>query len=95
MKLPFAPAVNKINDVCYIVPAKAGSPYRTIIKCDETTAQVVNLLSTNIGEGRMIEQAALLLPNMTTEEITTIVRKVRDVIGNHEFKEKVLEVIEI
>lgn len=95
MKLPFAPAVNKINDVCYIVPAKAGSPYRTIIKCDETTAQVVNLLSTNIGEGRMIEQAALLLPNMTTEEITIIVRKVRDVIGKHEFKEKVLEVIEI
>ena len=95
MKLPFVPAVNKINDVCYIVPAKAGSPYRTIIKCDETTAQVVNLLSTNIGEGRMIEQAALLLPNMTTEEITTIVRKVRDVIGKHDFQEKVLEVIEI
>ena len=95
MKLPFAPAINKINDVCYIVPSKAGSPYRTIIKCDADTAQVVGLLSTNIGESRMIEQATLLLPNMTTEEITAIVRKVRDVIGKHQFQEKVLEVIEL
>ena len=95
MKLPFVPAVNKINDVCYIVPAKAGSLYRTIIKCDEKTAQIVNLLSSNIGESRMIEKAALLLPNMTTEELTDIVRRVRNIIGNHDFQEKVLEVIEI
>lgn len=95
MRLPFKPSVNKINGNYYLVPSRAGTPYKTIIKCDETTAQIVNLLSTNIGECRMIEQATLLLPNMTTEEITPIVRRVRDVIGNHEFKENVLEVIEI
>lgn len=95
MKLPFAPAVNKIDNICYIVPAKAGSPYRTIIKCDEQTAEIVNLLSNNISESHMIEKSALLLPNMTIEEITLRVREVRAILGAHEFKEKVLEVIEL
>jgi len=95
MKLPFAPSVTKINGQYYLVPCRAGTPYRTIIKCDEKTAKIAELLSSNISEARMIEKAKEIITDITLEEIVAIVKKVRKVIGSHEFKEKALEVIEI
>ncbi len=95
MKLPFTPSVNKINGNYYLVPCKAGTHYRTIIKCDEHTAKIVNMLSSNISEARMIEQAKEIFKDITLTDIISAVRKVRSIIGSHEFKEEVLEVIEI
>lgn len=95
MRLPFKISVNKINDNYYLVPCKAGSPYKTIIKCDERMAKIVNLLNSNISEARMITEAKALLTDLTLEDITTAVKKVRKIIGSHEFKENVFEVLEI
>ena len=95
MRLPFKISVNKINDNYYLVPCKAGSPYKTIIKCDERMAKIVNLLSSNISEAHMITQAKEILTDLTLEDITTAVKKVREIIGSHEFKENVFEVLEI
>ena len=95
MRLPFKPSVNKINGNYYLVPYKAGTPYKTIIKCDEHTAKIVNLLSSKISEARMIPEAKEIFTDLTLEDITSAVKKVREIIGSHEFKENVLEVVEI
>lgn len=95
MKLPFTPTINKINGNYYIVPAKSGTPYRTLIKCDERVARLINMLGSNISENRMLEQAKELFKDLSLEDIISAVRYVRKVIGSHEFKEKVFEVLEI
>lgn len=95
MKLPFTPSVNKINGKYYLIPCKAGTPYRTIIKCDENTAKIVNLLSNNISELRMLEKAKEIIKDFDPTELLAMVRNVRNIIKSHEFKEKVLEVLEI
>lgn len=95
MRLPFKISVNKINDNYYLVPCKAGSPYKTIIKCDERMAKIVNLLNSNISEARMITEAKEILTDLTLEDIITAVKKAREVIKSHEFKENVLEVLVI
>ena len=95
MRLPFKISVNKINDNYYLVPCKAGSPYKTIIKCDERMAKIVNLLNSNISEVRMIAQAKELLSDLTLDDITAAVKKARELISSYEFKENVLEVFEI
>ncbi|MEE1046111.1 MAG: hypothetical protein U0M60_01670 [Clostridia bacterium] len=95
MRLPFKPSVNKINGNYYLVPSRAGTPYKTIIKCDERMAKIVNLLGSNISEARMITEAKEILTDLTLEDITIAVKKAREIIGSYEFKENVLEVIEI
>lgn len=95
MRLPFRPSVNKINGNYYLVPSRAGTPYKTIIKCDERMAKIVNLLSSNISEARMITEAKEILTDLTLEDIVGAVKKAREIIGSHEFKENVLEVLEI
>lgn len=95
MKLPYTPVVNKINGKYYVIPAKAGTPYRTIIRCDERLAGIVNLLSSNIGEARMIEKAKELLADVSLSDIVEAVRKVRSAIGSHDFKERKFEVIDL
>lgn len=95
MKLPFTPTINKINGNYYITPTKAGTPYRTLIKCDERTAQLINLLGSNIGEARMVEYAKELIKDITLADLVVAVRNVRKIIGSHEFKERVFEVLEI
>ena len=95
MKLPFTPSVNKINGNYYLIPCKSGTPYRTIIKCDENTAKIVNMLSTNISETRMLEKAKEIFKDFSVSELLSMIRNVRSIIKNHEFKEKVLEDIEI
>lgn len=95
MRLPFKPSVNKINGNYYLVPSRAGTTYKTIIKCDERMAKIVNLLSGNISEARMIIEAKEILTDLTLEDIITAVKKVREIIGSHEFKENVFEVLEI
>ena len=95
MRLPFKISVNKINDNYYLVPCKAGSPYKTIIKCDECMAKIVSLLNSNISEAHMITQAKEILADLTLEDIVAAVKKAREIIKSHEFKENVLEVFEI
>ena len=95
MRLPFKPSVNKINGNYYLVPCKAGTPYKTIIKCDEHMAKIVSLLSSNISEARMITEAKEILTDLTLEDIVAAVKKAREIIGSYEFKENVLEVVEI
>lgn len=95
MKLPFTPSVNKINGNYYLIPCKSGTPYRTIIKCDENTVKIVNMLSTNISESRMLEKAKEIFEDFSVSELLLMIRKVRNTIKSHEFKENVLEVIEI
>lgn len=95
MKLPFTPSVNKINGNYYLIPCKSGTPYRTIIKCDENTAKIVNMLSTNISETRMLDKAKEIFKDFSVSELLSMIRKVRSIVKSHEFKEKVLEVIEI
>lgn len=95
MKMPFKTSVNKINGNYYLVPCSAGTPYKTIIKCDEHMAKIVNLLNSNISEARMITEAKEALTDLTLEEITIAVKKVRQIISSYEFKENILEVLEI
>ena len=95
MKLPFKTSVNKINGNYYLVPCKSGTPYKTIIKCDERMAKIINLLNSNISEVRMIAQAKELLSDLALEDITAAVKKAREIISSHEFKENVLEVFEV
>lgn len=95
MKLPFTPTINKINGNYYVIPAKSGTPYRTLIKCDERTAKLINLLGSNISEARMLEQAKEILKGITLADIVSAVRHVRGVIKAHEFKEGIFEVLEV
>lgn len=95
MRLPFKISVNKINDNYYLVPCKAGTSYKTIIKCDELMAKILNLLNSNISEVRMIAEAREIITDLTLEDIVAAVKKAREIIGSHEFKENVLEVLEI
>ena len=56
---------------------------------------MVNLLSNNISELRMLEKAKEILKDFDPTELLAMVRNVRNIIKSHEFKEKVLEVLEI
>lgn len=94
MKLPFKPVINKINGKCYVIPSKC-SPYKTIIKCDENTAQIINLLGSNVSEETMLKKSKEIFKSASEADLLASVRKVRSKIKSHEFKKDTLEVIEI
>ena len=77
MKLTFEPVTNKIGNDYFIVPKNDADNVKCVIKCNEVTAFIVNLLVNDMKRDDMVAATAAQYPNSPLTEIEEVVDYVR------------------
>ena len=83
MHLNFEPVTNRIGDDYFIVPKNDDTGHKVIIRCNEETAFIINLLVVNHNREEMIAATAAQYPDATIEEVTECVDAIRDELLKH------------